>query len=231
MPEFPAQTEKRETHLWENEISAAVVNFQTPDLLDVAVRSFHGAYPEVPLLIIDNGSKDKSRTFISALASELGSGVSTLLLETNSFHGPAMHQAMCSLKTPYAYIFDSDTETLRGGFLEDMWTLLRASERRYGAGHVVRANRRGFRSEAGTPVLASAHMLLRRDIYQTLPPFIHHGLPALRNFEAAAEAGLELCPFPVEEYVRHDGRGTAARFGYGLGLRSRIDYVLNRLGL
>lgn len=214
-------------------VAAAVVNFQTPDLLDAAVRSFRAAYPAVPLLIIDNGSVDGSPGLIRRLADELGPGVSALLLEENIYHGPAMHRALCELETPYVYVFDSDTETQRGGFLEAMLADLAAEDHRYGAGQVVHANKRGFRVAAGegTPVLASAHMLLKRGLYHQLPPFIHHGLPALHNFEAAAEQGYELRAFPIEDYVFHKGRGTAERYGYGLGLRSRADYLLNKLGL
>lgn len=211
-------------------VAAAVVNYQTPDLLEPAVRTFHAAYPDVRLLIIDNGSSDDSPALVQALADELGPAVHAELLAENIFHGPAMHRALCELEAPYVYIFDSDTETRRGGFLEAMVAHLAASPQAYGVGQVVRANRRGFRDEGGAPVLASAHMLLERRIYQTLPPFVHHGLPALRNFEAAAEQGYELLAFPIEDYVLHKGRGTAERFGYGLGLRSKLDFVLNKLG-
>ena len=66
--------------------------------------------------------------------------------------------------------------------------------------------------------------------YETLPPFVHHGLPVLANMRAAHARGLRVAPFPIADYVWHKGRGTAARFGYGLGWRSRLDYLLHRLG-
>ena len=210
-------------------ISAAVINFQTPDLLDEAVRSFHQHYPEVRLLVVDNGSQDDSPDLVRRLEAELAS-VEALLLEENVYHGPAMHEALVRLETPYVYIFDSDTVTREGGFLEAMHEGLAADERLYGAGQVVRANRRGFRDERGAPVLASAYMLLRRDLYHQFPPFVHHGLPALFNFTAAHESGYRLLPFPIERSVDHLGRGTAERFGYGLGWRGRLDFLLNRLG-
>lgn len=212
------------------DVSAAVVNFQTPDLLEVAVRSFHRAYPDVRLLVIDNGSEDGSRGVIEGLRHNLGEAVEPLFLTQNVYHGPAMHRALQTLQTPYVYLFDSDTETKRAGFLEGMRAALGTSERHYGAGRVTRANRRGFVDARGTPVLASAYMLLRRDVYHRLPPFVHHGLPALRNFQAAAQQGYTLAPFPIGDYVEHLGRGTAERYGYGLGLKGKLDYVLNKLG-
>lgn len=212
-------------------IAAAVINFQTPDLLDVAVRSFHAVYPEVPTLIIDNGSEDDSPAIIAKLCEELGPIVRADYLTENIYHGPAMHVALQRLTAPYLYIFDSDTETQKGGFLEPMLEVLEALEQGYGVGQTVTVDKRGFAAEAGIPVLASYHMLLKRSIYHQLVPFIHHGLPALNNFKHAFEKGYRVASFPISDYVHHLGRGTAARYGYGLGWRSRLDYVLHRLGI
>ncbi|MEM9666760.1 MAG: glycosyltransferase [Bacteroidota bacterium] len=211
-------------------VAATVVNYQTPDLLETAVRTFHAVYPAVPLLLVDNGSQDTSRATIEQLQVDLGASLSVEWLAENRYHGPAMHHALERLQTPYVFVLDSDTETKRPGFLEAMGAVLEADETLYGAGQVVRANARGFRDDQGTPVLASAFMLLKRDLYHRFRPFVHHGLPALHNFEDAHQAGYGLHAFPIETYVRHLGRGTAERYGYGLGLRSKLDYVLNRLG-
>ncbi len=51
------------------------------------------------------------------------------------------------------------------------------------------------------------------------------------NFIAADNAGFVLVHFPVEEYVHHEGRGTATRHGYRLGLRGKLNHLLNRLRL
>lgn len=209
-------------------VSIAIVNFQTADLTETAIRSFRAAYPDVHILVIDNGSKDESPHLIRSLAHELD--LETMFLEQNRYHGPAMDLAMHRLETPFVFMLDSDTETKRGGFLESMLELCEP-ERVYGAGKVVQVNRRGFTVPDGIPVLVSAYMLLRRKTYLTLPPFVHHGLPALRNFEAAMSEGYQLAEFPVQDYVKHLGRGTAERFGYGLGLKSRFEYLLSRLGL
>ena len=208
-------------------VSAAIVNYQTPDLTETAVRSFREHYPDVPLLLIDNGSQDDSPELIARLAAELN--VEPVYLDENRFHGPAMDLAMHRLTTPLVFVLDSDTVTERGGFLEKMIDLC-VSRDAYGVGKIVRVDRRGFTAPDGIPVLVSAFMLLQREVYLSLPPFIHHGLPALKNFEAAAERGLRLQQFDVDTYVTHVGRGTAERYGYGLGLKSRFDYLLKRLG-
>lgn len=214
----------------EQRVSAVVINFQTPDLLTTAVRGFHHAYPDVPLLIVDNGSSDESPELISRIEAELGPSVRAKLLPDNRFHGPAMDLAIRELESPFVYVFDSDTETVRGGFLEAMIEL-GSDDDVYGVGKIAHVNKRGFAARSGIPVLLSAFMLIKRQIYLGLPPFAHHGLPALENFREAARRGYRLAHFPIDEFVTHLGRGTAERYGYGLGLRSRIDYLLNKFGL
>lgn len=209
-------------------VHTAVVNYQTPQLVDTAVRSFRRCYPSVPVLVIDNGSRDASRDVIEGLRNELPA-VTALFLDGNRYHGPAMDLALRHLESDLVFLLDSDTETLRGGFLEEMVALC-DPPMVYGSGEVVRVNDRGFADKGEIPVLVSAYMLIDRRLYLELPPFVHHGLPALQNFKAAAEAGYRLAEFSVGDYVEHFGRGTAERYGYGLGWRSRIDYVLNKLG-
>lgn len=209
-------------------VSAAVVNYQTPDLTEAALRSFRRFYPDVELLVIDNGSKDASPELIRALSDELR--LRTEFLDHNSYHGPAMDLAMHRLETPYVFLLDSDTITEKGGFLEPMLELVQAPDT-YGVGKIVHVDQRGFAAPQGIPVLVSAYMLIEREVYHRLPPFEHHGLPALRNFKAAQREGYGLAQFAIEEYVRHLGRGTASKFGYGLGFRSRLDFLLKKLGL
>lgn len=222
---------------------AFTVNFQTPDLVQAAVRTFRERYPRVPLLLVDNGSRDDSPDLVQELA-EHDPHAEALLLGENVYHGPAMDRALRYLAEkrpdrPFVYVFDSDTETQRGGFLEPMAARLRA-ERTYAVGQRVLVDRRGFALEEepsaraqrrAVPVVTSYHMMLRADHYAALPPFVHHGLPVLANFREAQRRGLKVLDYPIQDAVNHLGRGTAARFGYGLGWRSRVDYLLHRLGL
>lgn len=211
-------------------VSALVVNYQTPDLVRTAVESFKRFYPDVDLTVIDNGSRDNSQRVISGMAESLPN-VRGVYLRENIFHGPGMHLGISRSTTPFVYVFDSDTEALRGGFLEALMSPMAKDQAVYGTGHVVHVDQRGFTKPTGVPVLSSAHMLLRTALYRSLPPFVHHGLPTLANFKAAHDAGYRLVSCPLGEHVRHLGRGTAARYGYGLGLRAKLDYVLAKLGL
>jgi len=56
-------------------------------------------------------------------------------------------------------------------------------------------------------------------------------LPVLKNCMEAGKKGWNICPFPIADYIEHLGRGTAKKYGYGLGFKSRWDFLLNKLGL
>jgi GT2 family glycosyltransferase len=215
-------------------VSAVIINFQTPDLTNRAVRSFRRFYPDVPLLLIDNGSSDRSMESLQSLVAEAPGTTELIVNGANLHHGPAMHQAM-TLRTEDRVLFiDSDCEIVQGGFLERMLNELDSAPEAYAAGKRIFMNERGFDVPESPGAIAYVRpicLLVDRRLYLTLPPFVKHGAPCLANMKAAAERGLRLCHVPVDEYVRHLGRGTAGRFGYRLGLKGKWNHLLNRLGL
>ena len=102
------------------DVTTVIINFQTPDLLKTAVQSFKKHCPEVPLWVIDNGSKDDSPKVIKGLEGTFPN-TNGYFMEKNIYHGPAMDFAIRNLvETPYVFLLDSDTEVLKPGFLEQM---------------------------------------------------------------------------------------------------------------
>ena len=218
--------------LTSDDISVFIVNYRTPDLLERAASSFRKFYPDVELTIVDNGSNDRSIDVIDKLVSTNPVKTKKMMLEKNYFHGPAMDTAIRASTKEIVFFLDTDTETYRGGFLEQMLAQLDGDDRVYGIGRVDRVNKRGFATENGSEtILISAYMMLKRSVYMLLPPFIHHGMPTLENFSTARTRGFELMNFDIDAYIRHEGRGTASRFGYGLGIRGKLDYILNKVGI
>jgi len=220
--------------LTEPQIAAVIINFRTPDLLKRAVRSLRQYYPALHLFLIDNGSGDQSASMIRELQAQSSENTEIVLNDRNLHHGPAMDQALRFLGIPYVLFIDSDCEILRGGFLELMVGIIEEKAENYIVGKQVFMNKRGFDTKAGRRVFQYIRpicMLVRREAYLNLPPFRRHGTPCLSNMQAAVQNGWKLIDFPVEEYVHHEGRGTAGRFGYKLGLGGKINYLLNKLGL
>lgn len=215
------------------ECTALITHYQTPELLGAAARSFKSWYPDTPVLIVDNGSRDGSETLLDELREEYPGTVEVMRLARNYFHGPALDLAIrSSVETEYVFTLDSDTETMKGGFLEPMIALLESGAERYSSGRVIRVNKRGFATRDGAYELCwIPYALFRRSLYLKLPPFEHHGVPNLRNGIAAARMGYTFHDFPVDGYVNHLGRGTADLYGYGLGVRGLAGRILDRYGL
>lgn len=215
-------------------VTAVVINFRTPDLTRRAVESFRSFYASLPLLLIDNGSGDESGRTLDHLRALAPGCTEVILNPSNRHHGPAMDQALRAINTPYALFIDSDCEVLKGGFVELMLALADENPHAYVVGKKIFMNDRGF----DIPEQPGAHsyirpicMLVRREPYLLLPPFERHGAPCLANMRAARASSYELVHFPVEDFVRHEGRGTASRHGYRLGWRGRLNHFMNKMGL
>lgn len=218
--------------LTSEDVAVAIVNYRTPELLETAASSFRKFYPEMEMILVDNGSSDRSVEAIDSLVRINPKRTRKILLEKNYFHGPAMDATMHAITDHVVFFMDTDTETYKGGFVELMLSEMNSDDRVYGVGRIDRVNKRGFAAENGSEtILISAYMMLRRNTYMNLPPFIHHGMPTLQNFSTATSRGFQLRNFDIDSYIHHAGRGTASKFGYNLGLRGKVDYILNKVGL
>lgn len=212
-----------------DDILTVIINYQTPDLIEVSARSFRRFYPSAKLMIIDNGSLDGSKEVIERIRDADPINTKTLFLNKNIFHGPAMHLALTKAKENFVFFLDSDTEVYKGGFLELMLKEF-DSDKIFGVGKIQILNKRGFPSKEGIESLMTAFMMIKREVYFKFSSFEHHGAPVLKNFTEAQVSGFKLKSFPIENFVKHKYRGTASRFGYGLGIKAKLDYILNKLG-
>jgi glycosyltransferase involved in cell wall biosynthesis len=215
-------------------VAAVIINFKTPDLIRRAATSFRTFYPTVQLLLIDNGSHDESVDVLRELHHQSPDHTSLIMNEENRHHGPAMDQALRHEQTPFVLFLDSDCEVLRGGLIEGMVDLAEKNPTSYAIGKRIWMNSRGFDVRDGStahPYIRPICMLIRRQMYLSLPPFQRHGAPCLKNMLHAVRNGMTLLNFPIEDHIVHKGRGTAARHGYRLGWRGRLNFVMNRLGL
>jgi glycosyltransferase involved in cell wall biosynthesis len=218
-------------------VTAVIVNYKTLDLTRRAVETFRGCYPDLSLLLIDNGSADASTEYLQGLA-ERHENICTVVNERNRYHGPALDQAMSLAGTPYVFTLDSDCEVVGGGFLGEMLALF-ADDAVYAVGEVRYKNRFGFtygydEAQAGRPRrIPYVHpyaMLIDRGKYGRLHPFIHHGAPCIKNMRDAQRRGLTVHNFQIDRFVVHHTEGTSASHGYGGRARSRqlVEHLLTR---
>ena len=223
----------REDVLNKLDLSAVIVHYQTPDLLKKAVESFKYHYPEIPLVVLDNGSDSEVANQVAEWI-DSKSNTQWVRLPNNMYHGPAMDFAARQIvKSKYVFFLDSDTETKARGFLEQILERLESDEKNCAAGMFNRVNKRGFSTnkQSGEIILQTPYMVVKRLLYIQLPPFIHHGQPTLQNFREAWLKGFHLVEYPMSDSIDHLWRGTARKTGYGLGWRAKLEYVLNKIGV
>ncbi len=211
------------------DVTAVTVNYRTADLTRRCVSSFLAQYPEVKLILVDNGSGDESTEYIRETAAQQPN-VSAIFNLANLFHGPALDQGVRASQTRFVLTLDSDCEITRGGFLELMLGPFKDPSL-YAAGRLMLVDRFGFAlpaaSQGGNRYIHPSSMLLDQEKYATLLPFEHHGAPCLANMRAAARAGFTFSDFPVADYINHDWRGTAGKYGYSLGAKTYLQSLFS----
>jgi glycosyltransferase involved in cell wall biosynthesis len=210
-------------------VTAIVVNYRTLENTAHCVESWLGFYPELPLILVDNGSADDSTIYIQRMASS-HSNIQNILNDFNNHHGPGMHQAIQTTRTPFVFLLDSDTIVHTGGFLEQMLSEFAHDPNLYALGRLAHKNRYGFSVQPGTRryirYIDPYAMLLDRRKYFQLRPFFHHGAPCIHNMQDAARSGFHVSDYPIQEFIWHAGRGTCSRYGYDLGPMTLIQGIL-----
>ncbi len=204
------------------QLSVLIVNYKTKALLNEALCSLMQHYPKIPILIIDNNSADASVRYLQMLP-HLQPSVSVIFNDRNIGHGLAMDQGLRHLTTPYVFTLDTDCVVRRGGFLEDMVVRFQADPALYALGWKRRLDRKTGVPHEGRERARQAGkfmdyihphaMLIDRDKYVSLPPFVHHGNPGYLNMAAAQDGGLHLEAYPIGDYVEHLVAGTRRMFG------------------
>lgn len=214
------------------DVTVILVNFRTEAFTRRSFETFRAAYPSTPMLLVDNGSGDGSTELIKEIA-ERDSFAEAILLDTNIFHGPAMHLGIQRAKTKFVFLLDSDTEVTRGGFLEKMLACFAEDPCVYAVGKQGWTNRFGYfpisEEERHTAYVHPFASLIDRLKYLELAPFVHHGAPCYRNMWAAKKAGYRTVHFAIQDYIRHFGKVTAAQFGYGYDKKMRAQLRLNKI--
>lgn len=216
------------------DITALIVNYKTPDLTQRCIESLLSHYPDLHLLLIDNGSQDDSTAYIKRVSRQLPN-VRCILNCENRYHGPAMDQGIKFSPTRYIFTLDSDCEIIEEGFLERMIALLACPDV-YAIGQLAYMDRYGYEVEQGQgrhliQYIYPYAMLLDKEKYLTLPPFIHHGSPCIKNMKEAEERGYIVKNFPVEKFIFHEEEGTCSRYGYGLSPKTLVDKLFSKIGL
>ena len=185
-------------------VTVVIANYKTPQLVRGCFTSLRKVYPTVPVVLVDNGSKDASTEYIKARASK-DVNVLAILNPSNLGHGPALHLGVLASHTPYVFTLDSDCAVLRRKFLEGMLEVALSSPETYAIGWLRFAGK----------AIEQVHpwgMLIDASMYLTLAPFIHGPRPAAPNMFSARAQGLKLVDFPISTFIKHKAQGTRRLF-------------------
>lgn len=211
-----------ENHALRDRVTMVTVNFKTLKLTRRAIQTFRQHYPDLPMIVYDNGSDDLSTVYIAGLQNK-DENCEAILDSKNRGHGPALHQLVRRVETPYVLLYDSDCEVLEGGFIELMLAEFDEDETLYAIGWLRHLNDNGVpftwhvpppkTKERFHPYVHPHCALLDVAKYKQLKGFIDHGSPGLFNMQDAVAKGFTLKKFPVKKYVKHWEAGTRRMFG------------------
>lgn len=209
------------------EITVVTPNYKTPDLIKRLVEGLLERYPQVRLLLIDNGSDDASTKYVRKMARSKYN-IRAILNQINTGHGPAMHQGIGICETRLVCLIDSDCVIQRKGALEYLAAPFSDSQV-YATGEKLLVDAGGNTRKKGTPYIHPSRLMIDRLKYWKLPPFNHHGAPVAANMFGVAKAGYILVDLPkVDEYIHHPGHGLVkggAHKKYGIpGWRLPVHY-------
>lgn len=211
-------------------VTGLTVFYKTPHLVDISIKAFRRFYPNTALIVVNNSPEDDECAI--ALIEFAKKDKKTLIIQLNKNygHGPGLNRGMEYVKTPYIYIFDSDTEIIKEDMLEDMLSLM--DSQTYGVGFTRLTSRGGSHRDGGAlddpEVMTYLHPLacvLSMHQYQKFPKFSSGGAPFNRAMSAIKDTGnadILIKTFPVigfnnrtipDSYVRHRGGQTRAKYG------------------
>lgn len=215
-----------------DDVTAVMVTYNTERLAKRAYGSLRKFYPDMKAIIIDNSDRhDACAAYVRSLESDTTRVIKT---KHNVGHGPGMHAGIRQAETKYALVFDSDVVILKDCV---PLMLEKVDEDSFGVGKVVYVdingdngrpapaptNRRAmkyyryyaYKSRSPKtftiPYLHPHFHLVDTKNYRKFRPYFHHGAPCLATMMDIHQRRMSkrlLVDFPVEQFVRHDGRGT-----------------------
>ena len=198
------------------QVTVVLTNYCTKALTEEALRTMLLYYPQIPLILIDNGSKDDSTEYIRAVGKK-HTNITVVLNEHNLGHGPAMNLGIRLAKTPFVFLYDSDASLRRAGILEAMLAEFEKNPKKlYAIGWL-----RNVDKFSGVPMKVKGMRyihphaaMIDRGKFLGLTPMENSGAPCTGNMRAALARGYQLKSFPLlQEYIKHLIAGTRRRFG------------------
>ena len=208
-------------------ISVVIINHKTIELTKKAIKSIYNFYQSIPILVIDNGSKNESRNQLKEMANKIPV-LNLIFLKENINHGPALDLAFKKVQTDWILTFDSDCEMFKRDLIEDIFQQVTSNT--YAIGKKNEYDELGFSFTGFGKKVDYIHPscgIYNCRKYFKLSPFFNHGSPCINNMIDANKykSQFQLIDFSVENYVYHLGAGTVSHYGYNLNYISKFRFI------
>jgi hypothetical protein len=185
-----------------------------------AIESFRKFYRSVTILIVSNVTKESMMDEIETFAMQHPHATNTIFFPKKISYGEALHEAINKVNHQFIFLMDHGTQTRSGRYLEEMTKLLSSSEKIYGAGKVLFAERRG--REIAT--LDERFMMIKRTEYHRFTPFGGNTNAMTKNFLDAAAHGYEVRNFPIQQYLSYTDYPSGT-------ITKRVGSIIEKFGL
>jgi len=201
-------------------ITGVVVNNNTPQMLQRAIRSVWAHYPDMNMIVIDNAAP-RHRKDIGRLKFQWN--------KDNLGHAKGISQGMNRCFTDYIFLFDSDVVMTKHGLLE---RCLAAGGNRpwYGAGEVKldREKMHNCGIEHEMMYLEPYCCLLDCDEFYKYRRPVDHGSPMISTMLDMAQKGhnhklvhVDPRPFVIHEWLGSQKRGFDRSYGFKMAATTR----------
>lgn len=186
---------------------------QTKVAIQLMLESLLRFYPDIPIIISDDDSKDDSAQYLQ-YKELVTPNLFVWMRGEGKFHGHGMQldeMLKQFVKTKYCLLLDSDIIVERGGFLEWMIPIMEGDDNLYAIGTMHYAsyiNNGGepFSPEDAIPYPHPQCSLIRADKYLKMDnPFIVDGAPLILNMKEAFDKKMGVAYYPTDKFISHRG--------------------------
>jgi len=228
-------------------VTAIVISYKIiENVLETSLKHFRKYYPDMQLIIIDGSSFDDSSKWVYDFAKK-DKKTRVLFNDFNLHHGPGMDAGIRLTRTPYSFLFDSDSNIIKEGLIEKMLNVASLNQNFYSIGTLHNVNEYGvdvmspYESsdiqrvdkikdrQKGICYIHPRAKLIQIKQYFQFYPFIKHGAPcggAYMSIQKANKQNL-LFHFPVTEYIDHPTStgGTVRHTGFNLYTKEELEIM------
>lgn len=225
-------------------VTAIVISYKIIEgVLDKSLEHFRKYYPNMQLIIVDGSSFDESSTWVYEFAKK-DKNTRVVFNNFNLHHGPGMDAGIRLTRTPYSFIFDSDSNIIKKGLVEKMLNVSTFHKDFYSIGTLHNVNEYGIDlmipyessliqsvdkikdRQDGIHYIHPRAKLLNNKLYFQHYPFIKHGAPCIGAYSSIKNANRQnlLFHFPVSDYTEHPiGKGGTVRYtGFNLHTKEEL---------